>query len=250
MPPLDNSSVTKPPIGQAPGKQVKVEAMFDEIAPRYDLLNRVLSFGIDAWWRRQAVTFLRRGLPRPPRRLLDVATGTADLAIESLRLTPEEVTGIDISTEMLRLGREKLTLRGLHDRIRLIQGDAANLPLDERSCDGATVAFGVRNFENLQAGLCGIRRALRPGAPLVVLEFSHPTTFPVKQGYALYSHLLLPIIGRAISGSSDAYEYLPESVAAFPDGDAFLAEMRKAGFSNPIAKPLSFGIVTLYRGEA
>lgn len=243
--------MTKPPIGQAPGKRQQVEAMFDEIAPRYDLLNRVLSFGIDGWWRKRAVSFLRDGLGgRRPDRLLDVATGTADLAVEALALGPREVVGVDISEGMLGGGREKLRRRGLTDRITLVQGDAADLPFEADAFDGALVAFGVRNFEDLGAGLEGIRRVLRPGAPLVVLEFSHPTGFPIKQGYELYSKHVLPRIGRAVSGSSEAYEYLPESVAAFPSGGAFLSAMQAAGYRSPVARPLTFGIVSLYRGLA
>lgn len=239
----------KPPIGQAPGKRQHVEAMFDEIAPRYDLLNRVLSFGIDVWWRKRAVALLAAALDGPPQRLLDVATGTADLAIEALSLGGE-VVGVDISEGMLDGGRAKLRRKGLADRIALVHGDAADLPFGDDVFDGALVAFGVRNFEDLQAGLEGIRRVLRPGAPLVVLEFSHPTAFPVTQGYEFYSKQILPRVGKAVSGSSEAYEYLPESVAAFPDGEAFLAVMRAAGYRAPLAKPLTFGIVSLYRGLA
>jgi demethylmenaquinone methyltransferase/2-methoxy-6-polyprenyl-1,4-benzoquinol methylase len=243
--------MTKPPIGQAPGKRQHVEAMFDEIAPRYDLLNRVLSFGVDGWWRRRAVACLREGLAgRRPDRLLDVATGTADLAVEALALGPREVVGVDISAGMLDGGREKLRRRGLDGRVSLVQGDAADLPFEDDAFDGALVAFGVRNFEDLGAGLRGIRRVLRPGAPLVVLEFSHPTAFPVKQGYEAYSRHVLPRVGRAVSGSAEAYEYLPESVAAFPDGEAFLAAMHDAGYTSAVARPLTFGIVSLYRGLA
>lgn len=242
--------MTKPPIGQADGKREQVEAMFDEIAPRYDLLNRVLSFGTDVWWRKRAVAFLRDALDRTPRRLLDVATGTADLAMEALSLEPEEVVGVDISDGMLHLGAHKLAKRGHMDRIRLVQAEAADLPFDDDAFDGALVAFGVRNFEDLRAGLAGIRRVLRPGAPLVVLEFSHPTAFPVKQGYEAYSKHVLPRIGRAVSGSSEAYTYLPESVAAFPDGNDFLSEMEAVGYRETVAKPLTFGVVSLYRGRA
>lgn len=242
--------MTKPPIGPAPGKRAHVEAMFDEIAPRYDLLNRVLSFGIDVRWRKRAVALLGDALSGRPDRLLDVATGTADLAVEALSLGPREVVGVDISEGMLAGGREKLRKKGLADRVTLVQGDAADLPFEDDSFDGALVAFGVRNFEDLRAGLEGIRRVLKPSAPLVVLEFSHPTTFPVKQGYAFYSKHVLPRVGRAVSGSSEAYEYLPESVAAFPDGEAFLTVMREAGYRAPMAEPLTFGIVSLYRGLA
>ena len=242
--------MTKPPIGQAEGKRAHVEAMFDEIAPRYDLLNRVLSFGTDVWWRKRAVAFLGDALSSRPRRLLDVATGTADLAVEALALGPEEVVGVDISEGMLRLGAQKLARRGLMDRIRLEQADAAALPFDDDLFDGALVAFGVRNFESLRAGLSGIHRVLRPGAPLVVLEFAHPTAFPVKQAYEAYSRHVLPRVGRAVSGSDEAYTYLPESVAAFPDGADFLTEMEAVGFRETVAKPLTFGVVSLYRGVA
>lgn len=240
----------KPPVGQAAGKRAQVEAMFDEIAPRYDLLNRVLSFGTDRWWRKRAVAFLGEALPSRPRRLLDVATGTADLAVAALTLGPEEVAGVDISEGMLHLGRQKLAKRGLQNRIRLVQADADALPFDDAHFDAALVAFGVRNFEDLRAGLAGIRRVLKPGAPLVVLEFSHPTAFPVKQVYEAYSRHVLPRVGRAVSGSDEAYTYLPESVAAFPDGADFLREMAAAGFRDTAAKPLTFGVVSLYRGRA
>ncbi|HLT46444.1 MAG TPA: bifunctional demethylmenaquinone methyltransferase/2-methoxy-6-polyprenyl-1,4-benzoquinol methylase UbiE [Rubricoccaceae bacterium] len=242
--------MTKPPVGQAEGKREQVEAMFDEIAPRYDLLNRVLSFGTDVWWRKRAVAFLGEALPFRPRRLLDVATGTADLAVEALSLKPDEVVGVDISEGMLRLAAQKLAKRGLMDRIRLVQADAAALPFDDGSFDGALVGFGVRNFEDLRAGLAGIRRVLRPAAPLVVLEFGHPTAFPVKQAYEAYARHVLPRVGRAVSGSDEAYTYLPESVAAFPDGADFLRELEAVGFREAEAKPLTFGIVSLYRGRA
>ena len=241
----------KPSIVPATGKAAQVEAMFDEIAPRYDLLNRVLSFGTDVWWRRRAVASLGEGLgAHRPDRLLDVATGTADLAIEALKLGPREVVGVDISDGMLGVGRAKLRAKGLDRRITLVQGDAADLPFEAASFDGALVAFGVRNFEDLAVGLAGIRRVLRPGAPLVVLEFSQPTAFPVRQGYAFYSKHVLPRIGAAVSGSAEAYEYLPESVAAFPAGEAFLSVFRSAGFRDVEARPLTFGIVSLYRGRA
>ena len=240
----------KPSLGEAPGKASDVEAMFDEIAPRYDLLNRVMSFGTDVWWRKRARAFLADALVGRPRRLMDVATGTADLAFELLTLGPDEVVGVDISEGMLSVGRDKVRGRGLADRIRLVQGDASDLPFESDSFDGTTVAFGVRNFENLRAGLAGMGRVLRPGAPLVVLEFSHPTVFPVKQGYELYSKHVMPRIGSAVSGTREAYEYLPESVAQFRDGEDFLDEMRAVGFTECVVEPLTFGIASLYRGLA
>lgn len=244
------NTTIKPPIGQAEGKREQVEAMFDDIAPRYDLLNRVLSMGIDVWWRKRAVAFLGEALVSRPAALLDVATGTADLAIEALSLNPEKVIGVDISEGMLRLGREKIEDKNLADRIVLHRGDSADLPCADNHFEGAMVAFGVRNFENLQAGLADILRALKPGAPLVVLEFSHPRAFPIKQTYELYSRHILPRIGRAISKNTEAYSYLPESVAAFPDGEDFLSNMRAVGFEETVAKPLTFGVVSLYRGLA
>ena len=241
--------MTKPPIGQAPGKREQVEAMFDAIAPRYDALNRVLSFGVDVRWRRQAVALLEDALTARPRRLLDVATGTADLAIETLSLSPDEVVGVDISDGMLEGGRAKLAKKGLR-RVTLVRGDAADLPFPDAAFDGAYVAFGVRNFEDLGAGLGGIRRVLRPGAPLVVLETSQPTSFPFKQGYEVYSRHLMPRIGRALSGHSEAYEYLPESAREFPYGEAFLRELRAAGFTEAIVRPVTFGVASLYRALA
>ncbi len=242
--------MTKPPIGQAPGKKAEVEAMFDEIAPRYDLLNRVLSGGTDVRWRRKAVRFLGEALSGRPTRLLDVATGTADLALDALRLAPQWVVGVDLSGGMLAVGREKVAARGLDGRIRLVQADAAALPFDDDWFDGALVAFGVRNFENLGAGLREIRRVLKPGVPLVVLEFSHPRLAGFKQAYEAYSRHVLPRVGRAVSGASGAYDYLPESVAAFSDGRAFLAELGAAGFTGLAEKRLTFGVASLYRGLA
>ena len=171
-----------PPIGEVEGKAEAIEDMFDRIAPRYDLLNRVLSLGIDRYWRTRAVRLLA---DEQPARVLDVATGTADLAVKAERmLHPREVVGIDLSAEMLQYGRTKLGRLGLTPRISLVQGDAEDLPFPDNAFDAALVAFGVRNFENLEAGLTGIRRVLRPGAALVVLEFSRPRTFPIKQLYA------------------------------------------------------------------
>lgn len=235
----------KPPIGEARGKKVQVEAMFDDIAPRYDLLNRVLSLGIDRWWRRRAVNLLRADAPR---RVLDVATGTADLAIASLRLGPESVVGVDLSEEMLAVGRQKVERLGAAGRVSLRRGDAERLPFSDAQFDAALVAFGVRNFENLEQGLAEIRRVLRPGGALVVLEFSQPHVFPVKQVYGLYSRYVLPRVGSAISKNETAYKYLPESAAVFPAGEAFLERMRKAGYRDVLWKPLTFGIASLYKG--
>jgi len=241
-------SNTHPPIGEAEGKAEAVENMFDAVAPRYDLLNRVLSAGIDRYWRARAVRRLRH---EQPRRVLDVATGTADLALNIQRsLHPRETIGIDLSTEMLQRGRQKIEKAGLAPRITLQKADAADLPYPDDSFDAAFVAFGVRNFEDLDAGLRDIRRVLRPGAALVVLEFSSPRAFPVKQLYTWYSHHILPRIGGLLSPDQGAYEYLPNSVAAFPDGHDFLRRMENVGYADPAWIPLTFGIASLYEGRA
>jgi demethylmenaquinone methyltransferase/2-methoxy-6-polyprenyl-1,4-benzoquinol methylase len=237
--------LNKPSIGNAPGKREEVRAMFDSIAPRYDLLNHLLSLGIDKLWRKKAVSLLA---PHEPKRILDIATGTADLAIEASRLNPELVVGIDISPEMLEVGRQKVERLGKSQTIDLRLGASEDLPLEDASFDAALVAFGVRNFENLQAGLKEINRVLAPGAPLVVLEFSHPTRFPVKQFYEFYFRYIVPRIGKVVSKHDSAYEYLPESVEAFPFGDAFLAEMEQAGFEKLSARPVTFGIASIYYG--
>ncbi len=235
-----------PPIGEVEGKKEQVEAMFDAIAPRYDLLNRVLSLGIDQRWRRKAVAML--GVEQPER-ILDVATGTADLALEAMRLDPKKVVGVDISEEMLRRGREKIERLGLSDRIVLQRGDAEKLPFSDNQFHAALVAFGVRNFQDLNKGLAEIRRVLRPGGTLVVLEFSKPRAFPIKQGYAFYSRFILPRVGRAVSKNDGAYRYLPDSVTAFPDGEAFLDRMRQAGYLDLSCQALTFGIASLYKGK-
>ena len=237
----------EPPAGQAEGKKKQVEKMFDAIAPRYDLLNRVLSVGIDTLWRKKAVALLRG---EQPRRILDVATGTADLAIEAASLEPEEVVGVDIAEEMLAIGREKVQKKGLTSLISLKRGDAEELPFDDDRFEAALVAFGVRNFEDLDRGLSEIHRVLAPGGSLVVLEFSKPRVFPIKQLYNFYFHQILPRVGRLVSKDEGAYKYLPNSVAVFPDGSAFLDHMKAAGFRDLEEQPLTFGIASLYKGRA
>ena len=236
---------TNPPIGEAPGKKQKVREMFDSIAPRYDLLNRVLSFGIDR--RREAIEWLR---PHAPRRILDVATGTADLALQALELDPERVVGVDIAEEMLAHGREKVASLGVSDRVTLQTGDAEKLPFSDEQFDAALVAFGVRNFEDLDRGLREIRRVLRPGGVLVVLEFGQPRAFPIKQLYGFYSRHVLPRVGGAVSRHEGAYRYLPTSAAAFPSGDDFVARMQRAGYHTVDWRALTFGIAMLYKGRA
>ncbi len=234
-----------PPIGEKEGKARQVEAMFDAIAPHYDLLNRVLSFGLDVTWRRRAVSLLKA---ERPERILDVATGTGDLAFEACRLKPDSVVAVDVSATMLERARAKAARRGLGQQIVFRRADAQDLPFEEGHFDAALIAFGVRNFENLQASLAEIRRVLVPGGRLVILEFGQPLRFPVKQIYAIYSHGLLPRIGTMLSRDKGAYRYLPDSIASFPSGDRFLDRMRSVGFEELACQPLSFGIVSIYSG--
>lgn len=220
--------------------------MFDNIAPRYDLLNRMLSFGIDQRWRKKAIDVLRE---ERPQRILDVATGTADLAIEALRLEPERVVGVDIAEEMLGIGREKVERLGYEDRIQLRTGDAEKLPFSDSQFDAVLVAFGVRNFENLQQGLGEMKRVLKRGGSLVVLEFSQPRAFPIRQLYGLYSRYILPRVGQAVSKDRGAYRYLPDSIAAFPAGQDFLDVLASVGYKDLRCLPLTFGIASLYVGR-
>ncbi|MDX1429009.1 MAG: bifunctional demethylmenaquinone methyltransferase/2-methoxy-6-polyprenyl-1,4-benzoquinol methylase UbiE [Rhodothermales bacterium] len=239
------SQTSIPPVGEEEGKKEKVERMFDSIAPRYDLLNRVLSLGIDQSWRRKMVATLARRCPSP-KRILDVATGTADVAIELRRLGPEAVVGVDISEEMLAIGREKVRDVGAGGVITLATGDAQQLSFQDDHFDAVTVAFGVRNFEQLGEGLREMARVLRPGGAVVILEFSSPQRAPMKQLYAFYSRHILPRVGRVVSGDKGAYTYLPESAAAFPFGERMARIIEEAGFEEVEVRPLTFGIVTIY----
>jgi demethylmenaquinone methyltransferase / 2-methoxy-6-polyprenyl-1,4-benzoquinol methylase len=236
-----------PSPAAADGKKSQVADMFDAIAPRYDLLNRVLSMGVDRGWRKKVV---RRLTSARPDRVLDVATGTGDLAIAIARAGARQVVGVDIAEEMLQVGRLKLEAPDLAGRVTLESGDAENLPFGDNEFDAASVAFGVRNFENLSAGLREMARVLRPGGRLLILEFSKPTVFPVKQVYGFYSRNILPRIGEWLSGDSGAYRYLPDSIAVFPDGEDFLAKLREAGFDSVSQKRLTFGIASIYEGTA
>lgn len=226
-------------------KKEQVAKMFDNISHRYDFLNHFLSLGIDKGWRKKAINILK---PLQPKQLLDVATGTGDFAIEALKLNPIKVTGVDISAGMLEMGRKKLVHRGLADKIELLQGDSENLPFTNQYFDAVTVAFGVRNFENLEKGLQEINRVLKPGGMIVVLEFSRPRKFPFKTLYNFYFKFVLPRVGRLISKDKAAYTYLPESVAAFPDGEDFLNVLQKVGFNQTQCRALTFGISSIYTG--
>ena len=225
------------------GKKKQIKAMFDNIAPKYDFLNHSLSMGIDKIWRRRAIKLLK-DLDCPE--VLDIATGTGDLAIAAMKLNPKRIVGLDLSAEMLKVGEEKVKKKGLDQVISMVEGDSENLPFQDNEFDAATVAFGVRNFENLNKGLVEINRVLKPGGKFMVLEFSNPSQFPFKQIYQFYSTKILPWWGGLLSKDKAAYTYLPESVAAFPEGDAFVAELNKAGFKSLRVWRQTFGIATIY----
>ncbi|GAB2763369.1 bifunctional demethylmenaquinone methyltransferase/2-methoxy-6-polyprenyl-1,4-benzoquinol methylase UbiE [Rhabdobacter roseus] len=227
-------------------KREQVAEMFDNISPKYDLLNHLLSGGIDIYWRKRAVRLLRKAQPK---KILDIATGTGDFAIEALSLNPDKIIGVDISEGMLAVGREKIQKLGKQDIIELRTGDSESLPFTDNYFDAVIVSFGVRNFENLAAGLRDMYRVLRPEGTCVVVEFSKPRSFPFKQLYSFYFRYILPTIGKAISRDSSAYKYLPESVQAFPDGADFLAIYEKAGFKKTKCIPLTFGICSIYIGQ-
>lgn len=222
-----------------------VRSLFDAIAHRYDLLNHLLSGGVDKLWRRAAIDTLE---DLRPKIILDVATGTADLAIASLRLRPESVIGVDISEAMLSIGRKKIMQKNLSGTITLESGEAEHLRFGDECFDATMVAFGARNFENLVQGLSEMRRVLRPNGKIVVLEFSKPTRFPFRQMYFFYFRFVLPLIGSVISKHSEAYQYLPDTVMQFPDGEQFLLVLRSCGFSALTRKPMTFGIATIYTG--
>ena len=220
--------------------------MFNNIAGNYDLLNHLLSLGIDRGWRRKLVSEMAK---HNPLCILDLATGTADLAIAAAKIHPESIIGTDIAEEMLAIGRKKVEKLGLADIITLQMADSENLPFNDDRFDAAMVAYGVRNYENLVMGLSEMCRVLKPGSYAYILEFSKPKTFPVKQIYQAYFSLVLPLIGRLISKDKSAYTYLPESVEVCPQDDAFVRIMLEAGFSTANYQRLSFGITNLYIGE-
>jgi demethylmenaquinone methyltransferase / 2-methoxy-6-polyprenyl-1,4-benzoquinol methylase len=227
------------------GKKEQVAKMFDNISHRYDFLNHFLSLGIDKLWRKKAISYLK---DLKPVQILDVATGTGDFAIQALSLNPTKVSGIDISEGMLEVGRKKIRARKLDHLIELRKGDSENIPFEQNKFDAVTVAFGVRNFENLEKGLGEIFRVLKPGGRLVVLEFSRPRAFPMKQLFSFYFKQILPKIGNAVSSDKAAYTYLPESVQAFPDGADFVRILNEIGFKDTKCKVLSFGISSIYIG--
>ena len=232
------------PYNTVDSKKKQVSGMFNNIAENYDKLNLILSMGIDKFWRKKAISMLQINKGD---HILDIATGTADLAI-AMAKKGAVVTGVDISEGMLVVGRGKVSLKGLSSQIVLNIGDAEELKFNDNHFDGATVAFGVRNFENPVKGLAEICRVLKTGSKLVVLEFSKPSAFPVKQLFGIYSKIFIPFVGKIISGDTHAYKYLPESVQAFPEREEFLDILQGSGFKEVYMNRLTFGIVTLYTG--
>ena len=227
-------------------KREQVGEMFDNIASKYDFLNHFLSAGIDILWRKKAIRLLK---PFAPKTILDIATGTGDLAIEALALNPTRVVGVDISEGMLAVGREKMKERGYDKIIEMRSGDSQGLPFADNEFDAAIVSFGVRNFENLLVGLTDMQRVVRPGGVCMVLEFSKPRRAPFRQFYDVYTARVVPFFGKMVSKDTSAYEYLNESMRAFPDGPEFIRVFEEAGFRNTKWIPLSFGIASIYIGQ-
>lgn len=231
------------PYNTGAAKKEEVEQMFDNIAFRYDFLNSLLSLGIHKGWRKKCVKKLE---PIQPKAILDVATGTGDFAIACAKLNPTKITGVDISEGMMKFGREKLKKLNLDNLITLEKGDAETLAFEDNSYDAIVVGFGVRNFENLEKGLVNLQRILKPGGKIIILEFSYPRRFPVKQFYNFYFSYVTPFIGKLFSKDSRAYSYLPESVKAFPDNENFTAILTKCGFKNANFESVSLGIAAIY----
>jgi len=228
-------------------KKEQVATMFDDIAFRYDFLNHFLSGGIDVGWRKKAI---RQLSSLQPKQILDIATGTADMAIiESAILNPEKITGIDISEGMLEIGRKKIDRLGLSNKIELINGDSETINFADNSFDAVTVAFGVRNFEDLEKGLSEIKRVLKPGGKLVVLECTKPKMIVIKQLYNVYMNRITPAIGKLFSKNRNAYSYLNESIKKFPEGKNFTSILNNLGYKNTYCKPLTLGTCSIYCGE-
>jgi demethylmenaquinone methyltransferase / 2-methoxy-6-polyprenyl-1,4-benzoquinol methylase len=237
--------IVKPYGNQDKSKKEEVAEMFNNISGKYDFLNHFLSLGIDKIWRKKAVKMLKT---QKPQRILDIATGTGDFALESLKLDPKEVIGIDISQGMLDKGKEKMSKRKVNHIVSMEIGDSENLSFDDNYFDALTVGFGVRNFENLEKGLSEMLRVVRPGGKLLILEFSKPKKFPIKQAFHFYSSKLIPFLGKLFSKDKRAYSYLPESVKVFPEGKDFENILTSLGYKNVQSKMLSGGIATIYSG--
>ena len=228
-------------------KKKQVQRMFDSIAHKYDFLNHLFSMGIDVLWRKRCIRLLRK---ENPSTILDMASGTGDFAIEAIRMGIDaHVTAMDLSQGMLDVGKVKVNKRGYEKSITLMQGDSENLPFEDNSFDAYTVGFGVRNFENLDKGLSEMYRVLKPNSITVILEFSKPKQFPVKQLFGFYFKFIMPALGKLVSRDSAAYTYLPESVMAFPEGDEFLNKLKTAGFIELSATSLTGGIASIYIGR-
>ncbi|MBN8565704.1 MAG: bifunctional demethylmenaquinone methyltransferase/2-methoxy-6-polyprenyl-1,4-benzoquinol methylase UbiE [Flavobacteriales bacterium] len=225
------------------GKKEQVAQMFDTISGNYDGLNRVISFGTDIKWRKKVLSIVEA---KNPTTILDIATGTGDLAILLSKTKAKKIIGLDISAGMLEVGKKKIIHKKLDDRIEMILGDSENLPFEDSSIDAITVAFGIRNFENLEKGLSEIVRVLKPNGVFVILETSVPQKFPFKQGYQFYTKNILPLIGRLFSKDNSAYAYLSESASVFPFGEELNNILRKIGFIEVKAMPQTFGVATIY----
>jgi demethylmenaquinone methyltransferase / 2-methoxy-6-polyprenyl-1,4-benzoquinol methylase len=227
-------------------KKEQVAQMFDTISGNYDGLNRVISFGIDVKWRKKVLKLVAE---KNPKKILDIATGTGDLAILMTQTNAEQIIGLDISAGMLEVGKQKIKQKNLDNRIEMVLGDSEQIPYEDNSFDAITVAFGVRNFENLEKGLAEILRVLKSNGILVILETSIPEKFPYKQGYHFYSRNILPVIGKMFSKDNVAYGYLSESAANFPYGEALNNILRKIGFVDVLALPQTFGVSTIYKAS-
>ena len=225
------------------GKKEQVAQMFDTISGKYDGLNRVISFGIDVKWRKKVLKMVS---DTNPETVLDIATGTGDLAILMTQTGAKKITGLDISAGMLEVGRKKIAERKLENKIDMVLGDSENIPFEDNSFDAITVAFGVRNFETLEKGLAEILRVLKPGGIFVILETSVPTKTPYKQGYKFYTKHILPLIGKLFSKDKSAYAYLSESASVFPHGEMLNNILRKIGFIEVKNRPQTFGVATIY----
>lgn len=232
------------PYNQEGKKTEQVEQMFDNIAPAYDKLNHILSFNIDKIWRNKAIKWLKQFQPKS---IMDVATGTGDFALLAYKkIKPDQLTGVDISEGMMNVGRQKVKKAGLEEHIKFEKEDCLCLSYPDNTFDAITVAFGIRNFESLDQGLAEMRRVLKPGGHLVILELTTPDKAPMKQLFKFYSQTIIPTIGKIISSDNSAYKYLPSTIKAFPQGEIMQEIMKKAGLSEVRFKRLTFGICTLY----
>jgi demethylmenaquinone methyltransferase/2-methoxy-6-polyprenyl-1,4-benzoquinol methylase len=224
-------------------KKEQVTQMFDTISGNYDGLNRVISFGIDVKWRKKVLQIVKASNPKT---ILDIATGTGDLAILMAETKAEKIIGLDISVGMLEVGKQKIASKKLSQKIEMMVGDSEKMPFEDNTFDAITVAFGIRNFENLEKGLAEILRVLKPNGTFVILETSNPTKFPFKQGYVFYTKNILPLIGKLFSKDNVAYGYLSESAAVFPFGEALNNILKETGFINVVDMPQTFGVATIY----